>query len=363
MDEIVSRIIKWMEGEKAPPSVLSFNMIDGCNQRCKFCDWVFFPLLEVQNSLIDEDYYRFIKQAAELDVDEVRICGGGEPLFNKHLTLNMISLIKKYGMKCHLITNGTLFTDNDIKKLIKLGIDFIEFSIHGPDAATHDYLVSLPGAFDRAINNVKRFNYWKKKLKKDKPELNFWLVLTKLNYNELDKMILLASELNINHLEISELFMRSKECKKLEINESQKNELYKNIRELKKIAENHHISFEIHETIFHKGDEQKNKVFSILKIDKSKHDLLNVPCYDSWYYLTINGDGKVDICPEIVGNYLKIRVNNKTLKDIWYGNEMKKIRERVLKKEISGKCQDCCNFKASKEIRENLKNLVKNCLE
>jgi len=353
MEDIIFRLTRWADGEKQGPSIVEFGMIDGCNQRCRFCD---FPECSKINCRItDNDYYRFIREAAELKVDEIRFCGGGDPLFKKDRTMKMISLIKKYGMRCAITTNGTLFTERDIKNLVELGMDYIEFSIHGPDAATHDYLVRLPGAFDKVVHNIRRFNYWKQKLKKDKPNLMMASVINNINYDKLDRMILLAKEFNLTFLNFFDLDMRSEGCKKLKLNETQTNELSKNFKKLEDLAKNSNINLCVHETVFHKSDRQKNKIFN-LNIDKSKHDLLNVPCYEPWYLLAIYG-GKVLLCHNMGEKFDNVLVGKRTLKQIWYGKEMKEIREKVMKKEISGNCQFCCYLTVTPNLRNELRNI------
>jgi len=378
MENVMSRVTKWMSGEKAPPSVIELFTARGCNQKCRFCGSYPLPFNEAswnpKNNSMDEDFFRFIREASELKVDEIRICGDGEPLFRKDSTMKMISLIKKYGMRSEIITNGTLFTDDDIKKLVELGMDGIHFSIHGPDAATHDYLVRLPGAFDKVVHNIRRFNYWKQKLKKDKPNLTMMSVVNNINYNKLDKMILLAKELNLVFLHFFDLEIRSEEGKKLKLNEFQKNEIRRNFGNLEKMAERSGVKFHFPDTILYKEVNNKNftlnlsnkkskndtnTIINLLNIDKSKNDLLNVPCYESWYYLAINSSGEIEICPSISNKPVKIKLDeNTTIKDAWYGKQMEKVRRIILEKKISGKCQFCCHLSDTFQIREGLKNPV-----
>jgi molybdenum cofactor biosynthesis enzyme MoaA len=58
-----------------------------------------------------------------------------------------------------VITPGTLLADKDrVRDLKRRGLDFVELSIHGPDAATHDAMVGRAGAFGEvleAIPNVR----------------------------------------------------------------------------------------------------------------------------------------------------------------------------------------------------------------
>jgi MoaA/NifB/PqqE/SkfB family radical SAM enzyme len=357
-NNIISKIAKWKKREKVAPSVIQFNFVDGCNQRCKFCEVPYEPKIPKDELLPDREYYRIIKEAAKLGVDEIRLCGGGEPMYKKKRAMKMIKLTKDNNMKCSIITNGTLFNEKDIKEITKLGVDHIQFSIMGADAATHDYLVGLPGAFDKVIHNVKRFNHWKKILGKEKPFLSFYFIINKSNYKNLNDFKKLLPDTGIGMFGVYDIDIRSEECKKLKLNQKERNEVKEDIMKLEKYIKEEGIDFTYQETIFKKEKAGKNKIQELIKIDKSKKDLLNVPCYEPWYYLGIRGNGSIEICPNI--KHKKINMKGRRLKDIWYGDYMDNVRKKVMEKNIEGQCLFCCNIGVTLSIRERLKRNHKN---
>ena len=105
----------------------------------------------------DDRYLKLIDEAAKLGVKEVYICGGGEPLVRKDLLLRLMKLIKQKKMHGFLITNGTLFTEEDIIKIIEIGWDNISFSVDGANSRVNDSLRGKRGAFKLAVQNMKRF--------------------------------------------------------------------------------------------------------------------------------------------------------------------------------------------------------------
>jgi MoaA/NifB/PqqE/SkfB family radical SAM enzyme len=358
MEEIVSRLKNWAAGRKDSPSVIEFFMLDGCNQNCKFCDFHYNEKSDKNKFLKDKNYYDLIKQASKMKVDQIRICGGGEPLFNKTRILNMINLTKKNGMSCQLITNGTLFDDHDIKRLVELGMDDIRFSIVAPDAKTHDELVGLQGAFDKAISNLKKFYYWKKKLNKDKPFLSVYFILHKKNYKKLNQMIKFA-DYGISDFYLYDLHVRTGYCNKLKLNSKDLKSVKKDIIYLKNNFKKANVAFYYQDTLFHKPVKNKNKIVDFLKIDEEKYDFLNVPCYQPWYYLGIRSDGLVESCaPSLVP--FNFNIKGRSLSDIWYGKEITMIREIIFKRKIPRDCSFCCFVEVTVPLRKELSKYFKN---
>jgi len=355
MEKMISDLVGWSKGKRSGPSTITFNMVDGCNQKCRFCDLPYHPFIKKahnpkipdNNFLKDEDYYRFIREAAELKVDEIRFCGGGDPLFKKDRTMKMISLIKKYGMHCRLITNGTLFTERDIKNLVELGMDYIEFSIHGPDAATHDYLVRLPGAFDKVVHNIRRFNYWKQKLKKDKPRLRTCFTLNKVNYNKIEDMIRLCEKLKCSFL-LRPLEIENEDddqMKILVLNDNEKNiakEKMKKIKIFKKTK--------IEISLPHKDGKFVTEIFNNkMKSEEKKSiepdNFINSMCFEPWFNITIRDYRYFGACCRSIYSNLnkKNERKYKSLKDIWFGEYFEKMRKNSIKREFKDFCSACCN--------------------
>ncbi|GAI52668.1 unnamed protein product, partial [marine sediment metagenome] len=133
-----------------------------------------------------------VRDAAELGVKDWLISGGGEPFVRAGI-VEVMKEIKKSDMYGDIITNGTLLTEEIIKDLVEANWDRIRFSIDGSNASTHNYLRGKKGAFSKTTNNIKLFEEYKNKMKKEKPSLEFSTVLTNKNYTEIIDIIKLAS--------------------------------------------------------------------------------------------------------------------------------------------------------------------------
>lgn len=188
MDERIKRLKKWFSNQCTGPYKIQFNPTNNCNLNCPACYARGKPVYNPQTEVSTERYIELIKEAAKLDALYCDICGGGEPFTRAETTLAMMREIKKQGMIGTLITNGTLFSEEAIKELVKIGWDYINLSIDGPNAKINDPLRG-EGAFNKNIKAIKLFNYWKEKFKKNLPHISIYSVISKKNYNHINELI------------------------------------------------------------------------------------------------------------------------------------------------------------------------------
>ncbi|MEN6341310.1 MAG: radical SAM protein [Methanospirillum sp.] len=132
------------------PFLVVWDMTHRSNLRCRHC-------------------YQDAQQAlpAELDtaeakrlVDELAAAGvvviafsGGEPLLRKDF-FELAEYTGQNGMYVALASNGTLITPYMAARLQATGVEYVEISIDGKDAASHDGMRGIPGAFDRSVAGI-----------------------------------------------------------------------------------------------------------------------------------------------------------------------------------------------------------------
>jgi len=349
MDEKIERLFKWSRGEKALPYRLDIMMYDGCNQSCKFC-FRHFEKAGGEGRIKESEYLRVIDESVKLKIKEICINGYGEPFFDKQKTLNMMEKIKDYNILGEIFTNGTLLNESDIKRIVEIEWDTMLFSIHGPDAATHDYLVSLPGAFDRAINNIKFINKWKKKLRKDKPYIIMTCVLTNKNYDKIKKLFLLSKKLNVK-LIINSLNVFDEKLNNLLINKSQLIELKKDTKEIEKYVD---VDYAINNSFSSKKPLSGIKLINkMISNEKSKINFLNSLCFAPWYKMVLNDFGNIVPCYSAKDEGENI--NNKSLREIWFGEYFEKLRNDILNRNPRKYCNICPDINLTKHILNNMK--------
>jgi len=179
---------------KAPksPAIVNLELLVGCNLKCQNCDqWQIYsrhPDYE-KSELKTEDWIRIANELGSLGVPAVGITGG-EPLIHKGL-FEIIRELKKNKIIVHLNTNGTLNSDENIKKLIESGIDSVTVSIdhYGIE---HDKIRGLPNTFNKAIEMIK-------KLKNvGINRVGICVLLMGQDVSHIEKLVALANELNID---------------------------------------------------------------------------------------------------------------------------------------------------------------------
>ena len=75
---------------------------------------------------------------------------GGEPTLHPRF-IDVLQLAHKLGMRTSVGTIGTMLSRPDFAAAALPWLDEALFSVHGPDAATHDAVAGRPGSFDRVM--------------------------------------------------------------------------------------------------------------------------------------------------------------------------------------------------------------------
>jgi sulfatase maturation enzyme AslB (radical SAM superfamily) len=128
-----------------------------CNLTCTHCFISCSPSNHNFGFLDYHDVVRILRESQHLGVKEYYFTGG-EPFMHPRM-LDILEATLRIG-PATVLTNGTLFRDSVIERLVKLrdgSIYSLELrvSIDGPDAASNDPIRGM-GLFDRAMTGVKK---------------------------------------------------------------------------------------------------------------------------------------------------------------------------------------------------------------
>ena len=121
----------------------------------------------------------------------------------------VVSRIKEEGMRCNIITNGTLL-EKYADSIVNLGVDEIIFSLDGP-REVHDEVRGAKGTFDKASKGLKLIRDIKKKSGLNKPVVNISSTIFEINYKRLDELISIAEELMASAITFHHLIFLNKE--------------------------------------------------------------------------------------------------------------------------------------------------------
>jgi len=365
-EEIAKRILQWFKTGKSYPYEMRINPTNKCNLWCLPCVSRGKPIYKKNKELPTKTYLRIIKEASEIGVKRVDVCGGGEP-FAKVGIMKILKEIKENEMEGTISTNGTLIKKERAKKLVEIEWDEIRFSINGPNEKIDDYLRGVKGAFNLSLKAIKYLNYFKKKLKKEKPRLIIMPVITSVNYKNIKEFVKLCVDLKVDSL-ILQPFMsevlpgfepseeeRKKISKKLMLNKKQAMEFRKVLKEAKKLADKFRLNTNIDSLM---GIDVRQKTSELIKWEskKYKNKYLKIPCYVPWWDLDISVEGEIGPCFRADK---RINLRDISLDEAWNSEYFNSFRKMLAKGNIPDICKNCCAITTydNQKIREVLSKL------
>jgi MoaA/NifB/PqqE/SkfB family radical SAM enzyme len=131
----------------AAPLVANYYLTYRCNARCHFCDiWALEPKDEATIEQIETN----LKDLKRLGVKYVDFTGG-EPLLRKDAP-EIFRLAKRMGFATSMTTNTILYPKQ--AEAMQGLVDFLNFSLDGPDAETHDQSRGVQ-IFDTLVKSVE----------------------------------------------------------------------------------------------------------------------------------------------------------------------------------------------------------------
>lgn len=339
MDEKIEMLSEWAKGKKRPPLTLELNATNKCNLSCRMC-WLRSTKPNYKEEMGNDELLRIVDEAIQIGVKEFRFPGSGEPLIRKDILYKLMERVKDNGGDGVLISNGTLFDEEDVKRLVEMEWDILTISLDGSTPEINDYIRNFDGSFERTIKTLNLIKKWKAKLKKDNPWLRMNIVITNKNYGELEEMIILANKFDFKEVLLQPMTIFSDQGEKLKIENIETVSKY--VEAAVKKAKQLNIKTNMNSFISNSIIEKTNEMENMIKKEMIKFDgFLSVPCYEPFYNLIIMPDGKAGPCA-IAGGNSEASVRNNSLEDIWFGEYFEKIREKMLNKELFPFCSHCC---------------------
>jgi radical SAM protein with 4Fe4S-binding SPASM domain len=142
--------------------VLSFTYV--CNALCPNCPYTNSEIRGdyKDRPFMNEDTFKIIADQCGEYNSYIRISGGGEPMLHPK-AVELIEYAKKMGAKVGLITNGSRFTEENIRRILEAGVDMIEFSVDAADPDTYS-MVRRGLDWKFLLENVERMVKMRNKL-------------------------------------------------------------------------------------------------------------------------------------------------------------------------------------------------------
>jgi len=149
------------------PMMLVLSFVYMCNAGCPNCPYNNSDIRSsYQDAMImSEAVFKRIADESGPHNSLLRISGGGEPMLHSK-AVELIEYAKEKGCRVGLITNGSRFDEEKLTRLIRCGIDAIEFSVDAGDEET--YTMVRPNLdWDNLVQSVKMAVRIRNELKAD----------------------------------------------------------------------------------------------------------------------------------------------------------------------------------------------------
>ncbi len=143
------------------PGVVAWEVTNECNLVCRHCKANACSIArEQQSGGRSQPRWELTTAEALAFIDDIStfhpllIFTGGEPLLRPDIEA-LIEHAAGLNMRTALATNGLLIDEARAQRLQKLGLGTVSVSIDSADAATHDFMRGVEGAYDSALQAVK----------------------------------------------------------------------------------------------------------------------------------------------------------------------------------------------------------------
>ena len=134
------------------PYVISWNLTQRCNLRCKHC--YIDAGTPMPGELSTDEALHVLDEAAEVCREALLILSGGEPLLRPDLGA-LVAHAAALGMMVVLGTNGTLLTVDRAQALAGRGLSGVGISLDSLVPSCHDAFRGVEGAWRAAIQGIE----------------------------------------------------------------------------------------------------------------------------------------------------------------------------------------------------------------
>ena len=172
------------------PLVAELFLTDNCNLKCVSCAcW----RTVTRDELSTGEWRDVLRQLAAAGIVKANFTGG-EPLLRRDAP-ELIAYAREVGIRSlHLNTNAILLDDRRRAAVLAAGIRSVNISVDGPDAAVHEAIRGVKGAFGKTVANLEKL-LAEGRRHRLRVRMNFTVMRS--NIEALPEMMLLAQRLGV----------------------------------------------------------------------------------------------------------------------------------------------------------------------
>lgn len=177
----------------APPIAMLAEITHRCPLACPYCSNP-LKLSAARDELDKETWLRIFREAAVMGVLQVHI-SGGEPAARRDLEA-ICAGARDAGLYVNLITSGIGLTEARVRALDAAGVDHVQLSVQGVDAAMADWIGGYRGGFERKLQAAD----W---IAAAGLPLTLNAVVHRQNIDDLPKAVAMAEHLDARRIEVA----------------------------------------------------------------------------------------------------------------------------------------------------------------
>jgi radical SAM protein with 4Fe4S-binding SPASM domain len=305
------------------PYQIVWDVTYACNLHCKHC------YATAGKPWKDELTTEQAKHAIDIfDRAGVTILAfsGGEPLVRPDI-LELTRYAADKGIYVAVATNGTLITKEKAKEMKKAGVEFVQISLDGANAESHDAFRGINGAFDKTVQGIKN-------CVDEKFFVEVSTTTTKYNYKEIPRIIEFSERLGADWFMAFNFVPtgRGKDIVEMDLSPDEREEMLKLLWNELKTRKINVLSTapQFARVALQQEEEEKEKIvpthFYNPKLAGQLVDLAEFigGCGAGRFYMGMRANGDIQPCvffPLKIGNILKddfeqLWINNKVLQDL-----------------------------------------------
>ena len=176
-----------------PPMAMLAELTYRCPLSCPYCSNP-IEMTRREQELDTATWVRVLREAAALGVLQVHL-SGGEPASRRDL-VEIVAAAREADIYTNLITSGIGLTEKRLDALQAAGLEHVQLSLQGVDAAMADTIGGYRGGFDRKMQVAE----WVRA--RDFP-LTLNAVMHKRNLDRLEETIQLAVDMGARRIEVA----------------------------------------------------------------------------------------------------------------------------------------------------------------
>jgi len=148
--DVPSRYLAFAETRRP---LVFWNITGLCNLQCSHCYLDAGPLSHGSSELSFGEAKSFIDDLAEMKIPLLMFTGG-EPLMRPDFW-KLANYAKLKGLKTALSSNGVLLTRDVVKKIRRVGLEYVGVSLDGASEETHNLMRNQPGSFNKSLQALR----------------------------------------------------------------------------------------------------------------------------------------------------------------------------------------------------------------